>query len=156
MDINVTLFGEMITFSILVWVMMRYIWPPLMKAIQERQQKIAAGLEAAERGQHELETAKLTATEHLHQTKIKANAIVDQAKIEAINIVEESKVNARIEHDKILALGKLELTQEINVAKSELQKQTSDLVIAIAEKILQQKIDATTQNKLIDDLIAKI
>ncbi|HBY55596.1 MAG TPA: ATP synthase F0 subunit B, partial [Coxiellaceae bacterium] len=89
MNINLTLFGEMLTFAILVWVIMKYIWPPLMKAIQERQEKIAAGLEAAQRGQRELKLIQTNAAEQIHQAKIKASTILDQANQQATAFIEE-------------------------------------------------------------------
>ena len=156
MNINLTLFGEMLTFAVLVWVIAKYIWPPLVKIIQERQEKIAAGLEAAERGQRELKLIQTNAAEQIHQAKIKATAILDQANQQANGFIEEGKISAQTERAKILAQAKLNLEQEVNKTKDELQQHVVDLVIATTEKILQQKVDETTQKNLIDKLITNI
>ena len=156
MNINLTLFGEMLTFAILVWVIMKYIWPPLMKAIQDRQEKIAAGLEAAQRGQRELKLIQTNAAEQIHQAKIKASTILDQANQQATAFIEEGKASAQTERAKILAQAKLNIEQEINKTKDELQQHVVDLVIATTEKLLQQKIDETTQKNLINKLITNI
>lgn len=156
MNINVTLFGEMLTFAVLVWVMMRYIWPPLMKAIEERQQKIATGLEAAERGKNALELAQTNIAEQLRQTKIEAATMLNQANQQAGDVIEKTKAAAEGERVKILAQAKIDIEQEVNSAKYVLQQQTVDLAITAAEKILQQKIDDVTQKKMVDELIASI
>jgi F-type H+-transporting ATPase subunit b len=156
MDINMTLFGEMITFAILVWATMKYIWPPLTKAMQERQQKIASGLAAAERGQHALEIAQKNVAQQLQKAKDKAASILDQAHQQATNVIEEGRVKAQDECTKILAKAKLDLEQEINKTKQELQHQTAGLVIDTVEKVLQQKIDSSTQQKLVKQVITEI
>lgn len=156
MDINLTILGEMITFAILVWVMMKYIWPPLMNAIAERQKKIADGLEAAEQAKRDLEFAKTKATEQLHQAKAQATNIIDQAKQQGNSFIQDSKVNAQKERDKILAQAKLDIEHESNKVKYNLQQQSAELIVAATEKILQQKIDDATQKKLIDQLIVNI
>ena len=156
MDINVTLFGEMLTFAVLVWVMMKYIWPPLLKTIQERQQKIASGLEAAERGKHELELVRTNIIEQLRQTKSQAALILSQANQQANELIAKGKASAEIERSKMLAQAKIDLEQEINSAEYTLQQQTVNLVIATTEKILQQKIDDTAQKNLIDKLISSV
>ncbi|MEI8055306.1 MAG: F0F1 ATP synthase subunit B [bacterium] len=156
MDINVTLFGEMLTFAVLVWATMKYIWPPLTKVMEERQKKIAAGLEAAQQGQYALELAQKNIDKQLREAKAKVAIILDQASQQANNLVEEGRIKAQSECAKILAKSKLDIQQEINKTKQELQQQTADLVIAATEKILQQKIDTATQQKLINQLIADI
>lgn len=156
MDINVTLFGEMITFAVLVWVTMKYIWPPLLNLIQERQQKISSGLEAAERGQRELAAAQIKIAEELRQAKSKAATIIDQANLQANNFIEASKTTAQVDRNKMLAQTKIDLEQEVNRAKYLLRQQSVAMVIAATEKILQQKIDDATQKQFIDVLISKI
>lgn len=156
MDINVTLFGEIITFAVLMWVMMKYIWPPLTKALQDRQQKIAEGLQAAERAHRDLELAHQKIADELRDTKAQAAVIIEQANRQALSLIEESKTQAQTEGEKLLATAKNNIEQAITNAKSDLQKQTANLAILAAEKILQKNIDAATQKKLIDDLIAEI
>jgi F-type H+-transporting ATPase subunit b len=156
MDINITLFGEMLTFAVLVWATMKYIWPPLTKIMEERQIKIAAGLEAAQQGQYALESAQKNIAGQLHEAKSKVAIILDQANQQANNLIEEGRSKAQSEYAKILAKSKLDIEQEINKTKRELQQQTASLVIIATEKILQQKIDTATQQKLINQLIAEI
>ncbi len=146
----------MLTFAVLVWVMMKYIWPPLMKALEERQQKIAAGLEAAERGKRALELAKDNVAEQLRQTKAEAAAMLSQAGEQASELAEKVRATAEEERVKILAQAKIDIEQEVNKAKDILQQQMAGLVIMATEKILKQKVDDVTQKKLIDELISSI
>jgi F-type H+-transporting ATPase subunit b len=156
MDINVTLLGEMITFAVLIWVTMKFIWPPIVKAMQERQEKIAAGLEAAERGQHNLELSQKNAADQIRATKVEASRMLDQANERVNVLIEEAKVTAQKEGEKLIAKARNEIEQEVVKTKRQLQQQTSELVIKVAEKVLQQKIDKTAHEKLIDQLIEQI
>jgi F-type H+-transporting ATPase subunit b len=156
MDINLTLVGEMLTFAVLVWVMMKYIWPPFMKAIEERQKKIVEGLEAAARGKHELELTKNVIAEELHRSKIEAALLLSQASRTASDIIDKMKQRAVEERAKILAQARIDIEEETNSAKYALKDQTAELVLAATEKILQKKIDDTTQMKLIKELISNI
>lgn len=156
MDINVTLFGEMLTFAVLVWVTMKYIWPPLTKALNDRQQKIADGLQAAERGHRDLELAQQKVTEQLRDAKNQAGVIIEQANQQANTIIDDGKVKAQLEGDKILATAKNNIEQEILRAKTQLRQQTTEIAVLVAEKILQQHVDAAQQQKMIDELIEEI
>jgi len=156
MDINLTLFGEMLTFAVLIWVTMKYVWPPILKAMQERQEKIAAGLLAAQRSEQLMESARTKASQYLRVNKTKINVILVNANEQAKQIIESSKIKAQEEGDRILAKTKLDIEQEQNKARQELQKRTADLVIAATEKLLLQKIDADTQQKLINKFITEI
>lgn len=156
MDINLTLFGEMLTFAILIWATMKYVWPPILKAMQERQEKIAAGLVAAERSEQLMASARTKASSYLRANKAKTAIIFANANEQANQIIEASKIKAQEESDKILVKAKLDIEQEQNKAKQELHKQTADLVVAATEKLLLQKIDATTQQNLINKFITEI
>lgn len=156
MDINVTLFGEMLTFAVLVWVTMKYIWPPLTKALNERQQKIADGLQAAERGQRDLELAQQKVTEQLREAKNQAGTIIEQANQQANSIVEDGVSKAHAEGEKVLAATRSNIEQEIIRANTQLRQQTTDIAIKVAEKLLQQHVDATKQQQMIDELIEEI
>lgn len=156
MDINITLFGEMLTFAVLVWAMMKYAWPPIMEMIEERQKKIADGLEAAERGQHQLELAKDNVAKQLLEAKKQAATILGEANSKAISHIEEGKNIAQEERAKILAQAKLNIEQELNRTRHELEHHIVDLVIATSEKVLEKKIDKDTQKNLINKLIANI
>lgn len=156
MNINLTLLGQMITFMILVGVTMKYIWPPMMKALNDRQKGIADGLEAAERGRHELELSRHKATEQLRDAKLEAAKIIDQAMARSTRMVEDAKEKAREEGDRMISLAKDQITQEIQIAKQDLVKHLASLAITGAEKILSQKIDVATNNHLVDQLIDEI
>jgi F-type H+-transporting ATPase subunit b len=155
-NINLTLLGQMITFMILVGVTMKYIWPPMMKALDDRRKQIADGLDAAERGHHELELARHRATENLRDAKLEAAKIIDQASQRATRMIEDAKEKAREEGDRLVSLAKDQIDQEVQSAKQQLLKQVSALAISGAEKILSQKIDASTNDRLVDQLIDEI
>lgn len=156
MSINITLLGEMLTFAVLVWAMVKFVWPPLTKMLEERQEKIAKGLEDARRGEHQLELAKKNISKQLQNVKKQASTILDQANQQATTCIEDGKATAQAERSKILAQAKLNIEQETNKAKKELQTHIVDLVLATTEKVLEQEIDEKSQRKLIDKLIASI
>jgi F-type H+-transporting ATPase subunit b len=155
-NINLTLLGQMITFMILVYVTMKYIWPPVMKALDDRRKRIADGLEAAERGHRDLELARHRATEILREVKSEANKVVDQAAERAARVVEEAKERAKEESQRVITLARAQIDQEFQVAKQQLLKQVSSLAVLSAEKILEKKIDLSTHNRLLDQLIDEI
>lgn len=156
MNINLTLLGQMITFALLVWVTMKYVWPPIMQAMQERQKKIADGLAAAERGQHEKELAEERAKQVLHDAKQQANEIISQAQKRANEIVEASKDTARQEGERIKASAQSEIEQEVHRAREELRKQVGLIAVAGAERILKKEVDARSHDQAIQDLAAQI
>ena len=160
MDINLTLFGEMLTFATLVWVMMKYIWPPLMEAIAKRQDKITSGLEAAERSKYELELTRANITEQLQQTKGQIARLLAEADKQAIAIITKGKALAETERDNIFVQTRISIAQEEHKAKHTLQQYTVELVVAGIEKVLQQKLDdslqKSLQKRLIDQLISSV
>ncbi len=156
MNINLTLFGELITFAILVWVTMKFIWPPISKAMQEREQKIADGLAAAEKGKKTLELAEDRSKKQLRQTRIDATKIVDQANQRAAQVVEEAKTRASTEGKKLLALAKTDIAREHDKAKDQLRQQIASLVIETTEKILQRNVDDKINKGLVDKVIEEI
>jgi len=153
MDINVTLLVEILTFAILVWMTMKYIWPPILHAIEERQKKIADGLAAAERGELNLKLARKNVKEQLKKTKAESTNIIDQANKQAAKIIEAARDNAEKESKKILALAKEEIATEMETTKRQLYEQTVNLAIKISSKILSEKIDAKAHKELIDKII---
>lgn len=153
MNINLTLFGEMITFAIFVWFTMRFVWPPLMKAMEERRETIAAGLAAAEKGKRDLELAAHKVTELLTEAKAQAALMIEQANHRANHIIEESKTQARIEGDRLLAIAKTDIAREFQAAREELMQQVSSLVIAGAEKVLQHEVNKSANDKIILEMI---
>jgi F-type H+-transporting ATPase subunit b len=155
-NINLTLLGQMITFALLVWVTMKYVWPPIMQAMQERQKKIAEGLAAAERGKHEQELAEKRAQEQLRDAKQQAQDLISQAQKRANEIVEEAKEAARAEGDRIKDAAQAELEQELNRAKEELRAKVSVIALAGAERILKKEIDAKAHQQVLDDLATQL
>ncbi|OOG27874.1 F0F1 ATP synthase subunit B [Thioalkalivibrio denitrificans] len=156
MNINLTLLGQMITFALLVWVTMKYVWPPIIKAMQERQQKIADGLAAAERGKHEQELAEERAKKVLQEAKQQANEIISQAQKRANEVVEASKDTARQEAERIKASAEKEIEQELNRAREELRRQVGVIAVAGAERILKKEVDAKAHDDAIRDLAAQL
>ena len=156
MNINATLFGQAITFAILIWFTMKFVWPPLLAAMAERAKTIADGLAAAERGKHDLELAEKRATEILWQGKEKASEIIAASEKRASEIVDEAKAQARAEGDRILVAAKADIEQEVFRAKEQLRTQVSAVALAGAGKILGREIDAKAHNDLLDKLVAEI
>lgn len=142
MNINLTLLAQAVSFAILIWFTVKFVWPPLLTAVETRQKTIADGLAAAERGKHDLELAEKRASQELHVAKEKASDIIAQAEKRATEIIEEAKNNAKIEGERIITGAKAEIEQEVNRAKEGLRQQVSELAVAGAEKILRREIDA--------------
>jgi F-type H+-transporting ATPase subunit b len=139
----------MIVFFILAWFSMRFVWPPIVKALDERAKKIADGLEAAERGKHELELASKRSADKLRDGKAKYAELVVQAEKQAAQIIEEAKAQAKIEADRIVANGHAAARQEVAQAKDALRDQVAMLAVAGAEKILRREIDAKAHTQLL-------
>lgn len=156
MDINATLIGQMITFIVFVVFTMKYVWPPITKAMQEREKKIADGLAAAERGEHSLELAQKKAVEIIHEAKQTAAEIVEHANNRAMLALDDAKENARIESDRIIAHARTEIKQQINAAKQKLHNEVANLALGIAEKIVEQDINPATHQKLLDKMAGSL
>ncbi|AEE25186.1 F0F1 ATP synthase subunit B [Paraglaciecola chathamensis] len=156
MNINATLFGELIAFIFFVWFCMKFVWPPIMGAIEERQKKIADGLAASERGEKDLELAQAKATEQLKEAKTQAAGIIEQAKKRGSQIVDEETQRAHQERENIIAQGHAEIEAERNRAKEDLRKQVAVLAVAGAEKILERQIDAAAQSDIVEKLVAEL
>lgn len=156
MNINATLLGQAITFAILIWFTMKFVWPPLMAAMAERAKTIADGLAAAERGKHDLELAEKRAAELLRQGKEKASEIIAASEKRATEIIEEAKNQAKAEGERILVAAKADIEQEVFRAKEQLRSQVTAVALAGAGKILAKEIDAKAHNDLLDKLVAEI
>ncbi|MCW9012554.1 MAG: F0F1 ATP synthase subunit B [Gammaproteobacteria bacterium] len=156
MNINATLIGQSIAFFLFVWFVMKYVWPPLIAALDERKATIADGLAAAEKGQHEQELAEKAAEKHIKKAKLQASEIVTQAQKRASEIVEEAKEGAREEVDGIKKTAAAEIDQEVNRAKEHLRQQIASITIAGAEKVLKREIDESAHSDIVDDLITQI
>ncbi len=156
MNINLTLIGQSITFVFFVWFCMKFVWPPIMAALDERRKKIADGLAAAERGAHEQELAEKRAAEVLHEAKLQAQEIIGQAQKRGSEIVEEAKTTARDEGERLLTAARAEIEQEVNRAREELRGQVANLVIAGASKVLKREVDVAANEDLLNDLVAQL
>jgi len=155
-NINLTLIGQMLAFVAFVVFCMKYVWPPILAAMQEREQKIAEGLSAAEQAEQDLELAKEKAVERLKEAKEEASTIVDAANKRANQIVEEAKDAAVVEAERVKAAAQAEIEQEANRAREQLRGQVAALSLAGAEKILGASIDQQAHAELVDKLAAEL
>ncbi|ALP40042.1 F0F1 ATP synthase subunit B [Aeromonas schubertii] len=156
MDINATLLGQTVAFIIFVWCCMKFVWPPLMAAIEARQKAIADGLSSAERAKKDLELAQANASDRLKEAKQQASEIIEQANKRKAQIIDEATTAAQAEREKILTQGRAEIEAERHRAKEELRKQVAALAIAGAEKILERHIDQAANNDIVDKLVAEL
>lgn len=156
MNINATLIGQLLSFVVFVWFTMKFVWPPISKALEDRKAKIADGLAAAERGHHEQHLAQERAMEKLHEAKQQAAEIVARAEKRAAEIVEESKGTARVEGERLLHAAQAEIEQEANKAREELRAKVAVLAVAGAEKILRKEINADAHKDIVDAVANQI
>lgn len=156
MDINLTFIVQGFAFFAVAWLVMKFGWPHIIAAIEERQQKIAEGLAAADRSQKDLAQAQEKVNDALKEARTKANEIIDQAHQRANQIVEAAKNDAIAEANRQKALGLAEIDAASTRAKEELRKQVSVLAVSGAEKLLKREIDASAHKVLLDELAAEI
>ncbi|MEK9866493.1 MAG: F0F1 ATP synthase subunit B [Betaproteobacteria bacterium] len=152
MNINATLLGQALWFGLFIWLTMKYVWPPLQKAMQERQKQIADGLAAGEKGRQELAQAAEKVTLELQKAREQASEIVSQAEKRSGELVEEAKNQAKAEGDRIVAAAKAEIDQELNRAKEQLRSQLASLAVVGAEQILKKEIDASAHADMLKRL----
>ena len=152
MDINLTLLGQSFAMLVFVWFCMKYIWPPILNAIEERQQQIADGLAAAEQGEEKLDQARAESDEIVSDARKQATSILDQAHARANEIVADGKSDGVKERERQLTAAKAEIEQEANKAREELRGQVSAIAISSAEKILNREIDG----KAHEDILGKL
>ena len=153
---NLTLVVQFIAFFAVVWLVMKFGWPPIMAAIEERQQKIAEGLAAADRSQKDLALAQDKANEALKEARVKANEIIEQAHQRANQIVDAAKNEAVAEAGRQKSLADAELAAAANRAREDLRRQVSMLAVAGAEKLLRREIDPAAHKALLDELAAQL
>jgi len=151
-----TLIGQSVAMLVFVWFCMKYIWPPIMNAIEERQTQIADGLAAAERGQQSLDKAKAESGDIVDEARKQATTILDQAHARANEIVAEGKADGVKERERQLAAATAEVEQEVNRAREELRGQVSAIAVASAEKILQREIDSKSHEDILSKLAAEL
>jgi F-type H+-transporting ATPase subunit b len=155
-NLNLTLIGQAIAFAVFVWFCMKFVWPPVMQALQERQKKIADGLDAASRATRDLELAQEQAAEQLKESKEQAAQIIEQAHKRANQMIEEARDNARLEGERMIESARGEIEQETQRAKEELRTQVATLAIQGAERILDSSIDEAKHRELVDKLAAEL
>ena len=156
MNINLTLIGQLLSFAVFVWFTMKFVWTPIMGALETRRKEIADGLAAAEHGQHEQELAEKRATELLKEAKGQAGEIIAQAQKRASEVVDESKDNARVEGERIVHAAQAEIEQESNRAREQLREKVAELAVLGAEKILRKEIDANAHKDIVETLAKQI
>lgn len=156
MNINLTLVTQMLVFGIVIWVVMKFIWPVILGAMNEREKKIASGLAAAEQGQKDLSEAKSRADDVIKEARTRALAIESQARTQANQIIEDARKAASLEGEKALASAKSQIELESNRARDALRGQVVNLAVAGAKRVLEKEIDAKTHGELLDQLAAKL
>lgn len=156
MDINLTFIVQGLAFFAVAWLVMKFGWPHIIGAIEERQQKIAEGLAAADNSQKALAQAEEKVAEELKAARAKANEIIEQAHQRANQIVDAAKIEAVAEGARQKALVQSEIDASANRAREDLRKQVSALAVTGAEKLLRREIDANAHKALLDELAAEI
>ncbi len=152
MNINLTLFAQAATFAVFIWFTVKFVWPPLLRAIETRQKTIADGLAAAEQGRKSLEVSSKQAGEVIQEARARAAEIVAQAEKRDAQMVGEAKTAAKAEGDREKAAAKADIQQEVSRARAQLREQVAALAVAGAEKILRREVDARAHADLLDGI----
>ncbi|GAB3673485.1 F0F1 ATP synthase subunit B [Salinisphaera aquimarina] len=156
MSINATLLAQMIVFGIFIWFTMKFIWPPVMQAMRDRQKRISEGLAAAERGVRELNEATDKAEAMIAKAREQAQEILSNAQRQSSENLDRAREEARVEGERIVTAAREEVDQAVLSAKDELRREVGSLAVVGAERILKREIDAKAHNDIIDDLVAGI
>ena len=156
MNINATLIGQMIAFVVFVWFCMKFIWPPLTQALEDRKKTIADGLAAAEKGKRELELGEKKALETIKQAKQDAAEVIALAEKRAAEIADEAKDHAKAEADRIVVAARADIEQEVNRAKEQLRTAVSDLAVIGAARILEKEVDAKAHARLLETVVKQL
>ena len=156
MGINLTLFGQMLTFLVFIWFTKKFVWPPVMQALEERRARIAAGLAAAERGQKALEEADAQVAERLREARQQATQIIEQAERRGAEMVEEAKETAQATGERMLAQARAEIEQETNRAREALRGEVAAIALTGAKQLLEKEVDAATHRDLLDRLAGQL
>jgi F-type H+-transporting ATPase subunit b len=152
MNINLTLIAQALTFAAFIGFTIKFVWPYLLRAIEERQKTIADGLAAAEQGKRSLEVSTRQAEESVKQGRDRAADIIAQAEKRAGQVIEEAKATAKAEGDREKAAAKAEIQQEVSRAREQLREHVAALAVAGAEKILHREVDAKAHADLLDGI----
>ena len=152
MNINLTLFAQAAVFAAFIWFTIKFVWPPLLRAIEARQKQIADGLAAAEQGKKSLEVSARQADEAIREARGRAADIVGQAEKRAAQVIEEAKTTAKAEGEREKAAAKADIEQAVSRAREQLRAQVAALAVAGAEKILRREVDAKAHADLLDGI----
>ncbi|MDH3413774.1 MAG: F0F1 ATP synthase subunit B [Gammaproteobacteria bacterium] len=154
MNINLTLIGQSIAFGIFVWFCLKFIWPPIIKALEERRTRIADGLAAADEGLRAKEKAEEEIEERLKEVREQAKDIIANAKKQAEGVVEEARNDARAEGERILKSARAEIDQQIHQAREELRKEVVRIALSGAEQVLMREVDSKAHSETLEKLSA--
>jgi len=156
MNINATLIGQTLAFFLFVWFCKKFVWPPMVNAMQERQTQIADGLAAAEKGQQAQEIAEKEAAQVISDAKSQAAEIIASAEKRGNTVVDEAKTTATTEKERIIASAQAEVEQDVHTAREELRGQVSSIAVAAASKIVDKEIDESAHAGLLEDLVKQL
>ena len=152
MNLNLSLVAQAITFAAFIWFTVKFVWPPMLRAIEARQKTIADGLAAAEQGKRSLETSSKQADEEIRRARERAAEIIAQAEKRTTQMIEEAKNAAKEEGNREKAAAKAEIEQEVTRAREQLRDRVASLAVAGAEKILRREVDAKAHGDLLDSI----
>lgn len=156
MNINLTLFAQMIAFFFFVWFCMRFVWPPIVGAMAARQEQIAEGLETAERASKDLELAQKRATDELKKARAEAAEIIEQARKRSAQMIDEAKRDAREEGERLKQAASADLDQELRRAREALRRDVATLAVIGAERILERSVDESAHAEMLERLAAEL
>ncbi len=156
MNLTATMIGQSIAFFVFVWFCMKFIWPPLMQALEERKRVIADGLAAAERGKREQEIGEKKALDTIKKAKQDASEVIALAEKRASEIADEAKLHAKAEAERIVTAARAEIEQEVNRAKEQLRAAVSTLAVTGAARILEKEVDAKAHAQLLDNVMKQL
>jgi F-type H+-transporting ATPase subunit b len=156
MNINATLILQSLAMLIFVWFCMQVVWPPILRALDQRRERIAEGLAASDKAEKELESAKATVEQQIREAREKAGEIVDQAQQRHTQILDQAKEDAVSERKRQVSAAEADIAQSANQAREELRTTVASLAVLGASQILQKEVDAETHRELLDKLIAEI
>ena len=152
MNLNLTLIAQAITFTVFIWVTVKFIWPYMLRAIEARQKTIADGLAAAEEGKRSLEASNKRADEEIKKARDRAAEVLTQAERRAVQMIEEAKNAAKEAGNREKAAAKAEIAQEVTRAREQLRDHVASLAVAGAEKILRREVDAKAHGELLESI----
>jgi len=156
MNINATLFGQAITFGLFIWFTMKFVWPPIVQAMQTREKTIADGLAAAKRADEKLAQAEDAVHAELAKAREKSNQIIKSANVRADEIVQEAQQKATEEGQRLIVVAQQRIEQEIDAARKGLRQEVANIAMISAEKLIQRTMDDQAHRDLLDKMVAEL